>query len=181
MVIVILLHFASHIKQVPLVPSNLHSRDNPQSTAALLSSICQYFALNHCACRRPSLRQFFALKNCVCQVLGSQYFPLNHCACRHPSLRGQYCALNHCACRPPSLRDHYPPSSNLKGRKRETGHKKKISMTRAEKIDTLFGHPVQNSAGLLLGLGTAGPAFDTFILAYLTEVDCRRPMAQAGS
>ena len=64
-------------------------------------------ALNHCACRPPSLRcQYFALNHCACRPpsLRCQYFALNHCACRPPSLRGQYFALNHCGCRPPSLK-----------------------------------------------------------------------------
>ena len=67
-------------------------------------------ALNHCACRPPSLRcQYFALNHCACRPpsLRGQYFPLNLCACRPPSPRGQYFALNHCACRPPSFRGQY--------------------------------------------------------------------------
>ena len=42
-------------------------------------------------------------------------------------------------------------------------------------LTPFFGYSVQNSAGPVLGLGTAGLALDPPILAYPTELDGRRP------
>ena len=45
----------------------------------------------------------------------------------------------------------------------------------ASLLNTLFGHPVQNSAGLVLDLGTC--LLLTRVWPIPQELDCRRPMA----
>ena len=96
------LHFALHIKQAPLVPNNLHSRDNPSQLPSskfnmpilcaqslrLPSSKFQYFSLNHCACHPPNLRAN-TLHSISAPEFERSIFTLNHCGCRPPSLKGR--------------------------------------------------------------------------------------------